>query len=256
MKILFVVCTKQNTDGFYKSRIYRSLARYHPMTCTGCTEQVTDEGYTELFIRQPLKDLKFDVLANCDHTVSFTKTYNKCLRYAADKKYDTIIFVHDDVSLEDTFFFDKLEAALKEYSIVGLAGATQAKLKQPALWHLMSEQEHWRGCVCHRFVQGDEERFVWSHYGPSPSRVLLLDGLFLACRVKDLIDYEVGFNESIPHNGYHHYDMLFSLSANKAGLKLGTYPIWAVHDSGGLEEKTQAYHDSEQYFLKAASSLL
>lgn len=252
MKLLFVICTKQNTAGFFKSRIYRSLSQYQVMTCTGCREEVTDEGYTELFIQAK----KFDVLANCDHTVSFTKTYNKCMRFAADKKYDTAIFVHDDVSIEDTFLFDKLEAALKEYSIVGLAGAVQAKLKQPALWHLMSEQEDWRGCVCHRFVQGEEERFVWSHYGPSPSRVLLLDGLFLACRVKDLIDYEVGFNESIPHNGYHHYDMLFSLAANKAGLKMGTYPIWAVHDSGGLEEKTQAYHDSEQFFLKVANSLL
>ena len=58
MKILFAVCTKQNVDDFFKSRIYRSLSRYYPMTCNGCREHVTDEGYTELFIQQPLKDKK------------------------------------------------------------------------------------------------------------------------------------------------------------------------------------------------------
>ena len=70
------------------------------------------------------------------------------------------------------------------------------------------------------------------------------------------IDKKDYIDEKIPHGGFHHYDLLFSLAANAAGLKLGTYPIWAVHDSPGLEGQTAEFLQSQEYFLKAANQYI
>lgn len=248
MKILLVTCTRCSLDEFWNTRIFKSSTVYNHFKCAGIN--YTRENQTLL------RGKVFDLLVNHSNTKPLTETYNKCIKYAHKNKYDVIVLVHDDLSIEDSMLVEKISTALEKYSVVGLAGTAAAQIKLPALWHLMGEQTDWRGAVCHRGENNGKEAFGWTNYGPSPNRVLILDGLFLACRVKDLIEKGVKFDENIPHGGYHHYDILFSLTVNHAGLKLGVWPIWAVHDSPGLLSQTPQYRESEQYFLKAASTLL
>ena len=85
--------------------------------------------------------------------------------------------------MDDYGWPDKLEEAFKEYDIVGLAGAKQAEIKQPALWHLMSNQQDWSGAVAH---PANDKQIFMTNFGPTPQRCLILDGLFLAIKVSSL----------------------------------------------------------------------
>ena len=172
------------------------------------------------------------------------KHYNKVLDMAVTEGYDTAILMHDDVQVDDFAWPDKLEEAFKEYDVVGLAGAKQVEIKQPALWHLMSKQEDWSGAVAH---PANDKQIFMTNFGPTPARCLVLDGLFLAVKVSSLTP-EIRFDENIPGIA-HHYDIDFSLNANKHKLKLTTWPIWAIHKSPGLDRPDPQFAHSEKYFL-------
>ena len=247
MKTLIVSCTR---GEFSNIDLYKSLLKYNTYTCNNMSHV---EGKNTHY----LKGSKFSLYIKFNNTTPLPKVYNKGIKIAIRDKYDTVIFAHDDISIQDTFIEDKLSEAFKKYSIVGLAGAMGMRPeKRPCLWHLMSTKDEWRGAVAHKAVHGDKTFYGWSQYGVTPERVLVIDGLFMACKVKDIKDDKVTFNEQIPHGGFHHYDILFCLSANHAGLKLGVAPIWVVHNSPGLLKQDSAYLDSEQYFLQASKKYL
>lgn len=160
-----------------------------------------------------------------------------------------IIFVHDDVLLEDAFMFEKLEDAHKTYDIVGLAGNKNCVVKSPALWHLMSytEGNRWnnqgdlRGFVSHIFPDGKSNM---SYFGNSPDSVKLLDGLFLSVSVSSTLDRGVKFDEDFD---FHFYDLAFSIRAINAGLKLGVCPIFVRHYGLGHTDKN--WKDLEPLFI-------
>ena len=230
MKILLGSCTKHNRENFEKTPTYKSMLE--DFKHTDHKDYALYEGcLTQAVIKTNNKE-------------NIGKHYNKVLKMAVDEKYDTAILMHDDVQMDDFGYTDKLEEAFKEYDIVGLAGAKQAEMKQPALWHLMSKQEDWSGAVAHH---ANEKQIFMTNFGPTPARCLILDGLFLAIKVSSLTP-EIKFDENLPAIA-HHYDIDFCLNANKHKLKLTTWPIWAIHKSPGLEDPGQDFIDSEKYFL-------
>ena len=247
MKILVVSCTR---GDFLETELYKSLLKYNVYTCANMAKtDCTDTLY--------MKGDELSLYIKTNNTSHLCTIYNEGKRVAIKDKYDVVIFAHDDISIQDTFIKDKLATAFESYSVVGLAGAVTIRPeKKPCLWHLMSNQDEWRGAVAHKAVQGGREFYGWSQYGVIPDRVLVIDGLFIACKVKALEDSDVGFDEQIPHGGFHHYDMIFCLAANKAGLKTGVAPIWVVHNSPGLLKKDDEYHDCEDYFLKKSKLYL
>lgn len=173
---------------------------------------------------------------------SLGKHYNKVIQMAVEEKYDYVILMHDDVSVEDSCLLDKIETGLGEYDILGLAGSTQTQIKSPALWHLMSTPDQWSGAVAH---PAGKDQVSMTSFGATPQRCLILDGLFLAIKVSSLTG-DVRFDTQFK---FHHYDIDFCLTANKNGLKLTTYPIWVVHESPGLEQPGTEFYDSEKRFL-------
>jgi hypothetical protein len=88
-----------------------------------------------------------------------------------------------------------------------------------------------------------------TNFGPSPARVILLDGVFLAINAETVFKTPLRFDETNPAH-FHYYDLCFCLDANKYGLRLGTYPIWATHVSHGLESPTEEWQKGENYFLQ------
>lgn len=183
-----------------------------------------------------------------DNKTSLSKIYNKHINKQTLKKHDVVLFVHDDVFIDDLGCFDKLYSSLFMYGndIVGLAGAAQATIKKPALWHMMSDRKHHSGSVAHMDTQHDVMQMT--SFGPYPRRCLLLDGLFLAVNLKNVLDVNWQFNDQFE---FHHYDLASCIDANKLKLKLSTCNIHVVHESPGLKD----YHDdnyqrSEKKFLQ------
>ena len=230
MNTLIGVCTKHDTEGFEKTPTYKSML-------TGFDRDI---GKEHVFYEG--SDTYAVIKTNNKENIG--KHYNKVLEMAVANQYDCVVLMHDDVDVDDIKWPGKLKEAFKEYDVVGLAGAKQAEIKSPALWHLMSKPEDWSGAVAH---PAGERQIFTTNFGPTPQRCLVLDGLFLAIKVSSLKD-EVRFDEELPAIA-HHYDLDFCLTCNRHKLKLTTWPIWAIHKSPGLDEKDQMFDKSEQYFI-------
>ena len=230
MKIIVGVCTQHDKKGFEKTPTYHSMF-----------PEMKGEDREDHILY--ISDLTHGIVRK-NNKENIGKHYNKVIDMAVAEKYDTVILMHDDVQIDDYGWVEKLEEAFKEYDVVGLAGARHIEVKQPALWHLMSKPEDWRGSVAH---PANDKQILMTTFGPTPDRCLVLDGLFLAAKVSSLTP-DVRFDENIPAIA-HHYDIDFCLTCNHNKLKLTTWPIWAIHRSPGLEQQTQEFLDSQKYFI-------
>tara|TARA_R110002110_G_C13275758_1_gene702077 strand:+ start:251 stop:958 length:708 start_codon:yes stop_codon:yes gene_type:complete len=185
-----------------------------------------------------------------DNITGLPELYNNHINRKTVKKYDIVLFVHDDVYIDDLDCFAKIRTAISahQYDIIGLAGGQEVTIKKPALWHLMSKKHF--GAVVHPISDQVEDSGCVSvtSFGPTPMRCAVLDGLFLAVNLKPVLDSKWKFNENFK---FHHYDISSCLDANKKKLKLGTYPIWVVHSSPGLKDYWNTeYQKSEKKFLE------
>ena len=191
---------------------------------------------------------KVKYYTNNDQPLS--KIYNEFLD--SDHGYDYIIFCHDDVSIEDSNLYEKIDKAIgydSEYAICGVAGNATCKIQGKNLWHTMNKRGSMSGAVAHYTGNDDTECFM-TNFGPTPKRVLLLDGLFLAVNVKKIDEVGLRFDEECPSK-WNFYDLDFSLQANKLGLKMTTWPIWIVHRSHGLSDlDNEDWNKGNEYFKK------
>ena len=230
MKTLIGTCTQHNRDKFETTPMYASMLQDFKHA-SGNDYEFYEGAFTDAVIKTLNKD-------------NIGKHYNKVLKMGVDEGYDCVVLMHDDVKMDDYGWSDKVQETFKEYDVVGLAGAKHITVREPALWHLMSTQNDWSGAVAHR--ANDKQIYV-TNFGPTPSRCLVLDGLFLAIKVSSITD-KTRFDENIPAIA-HHYDIDFCLTCNENKLKLTTCPIWAVHNSPGLKNPSQEFITSQKYFL-------
>jgi len=158
-----------------------------------------------------------------------------------ENKNKKIIFVHDDVLIEDLFLQEKLDIAFEKYDIVGLAGSKKCDLSRPPAWHLMSDRQYHVGEVAH-----SKDKISWTTcFGTTNSRALVLDGLFIAVDISKLLKTNTTFDERF---NFHHYDITFCLRANKNKLKMGIYPIRVVHYGLGDSMNTKEWYASAELF--------
>lgn len=235
-KILVATAQREESeDEFKKKPLYQSL-----FTDAATLQEVTDTHafYTDDF---------FDVVVRLGNTESICKHYNKCIDLAlqASDTYSCVLFIHDDVSMEDRHILEKLRIAFKDFDVVGLAGAKTAKIKEPVLWHLMSDKSHHSGAVAHPL---NCCQYSMTNFGPTPERCLILDGLFIAVKIAALQNENIRFDEDIPTVA-HFYDIDFCLNANKNKLKLTTWPIWVIHSSPGLSQRSEEFEIGQKYII-------
>lgn len=159
---------------------------------------------------------------------------------------DTVVLTHDDLLIKDKNWQEKLNKALTKYDVVGLAGASQAAVRSPCLWHIMCPKETYRGAVAHVAANG-KDTYV-TNFGKQ-GRVLILDGLFLAFNSKKIKEAGVYFDTTNPCIA-HFYDIDFSLTCNKFKLKLGTVDIDTVHFSPGLKSFTDEWQAGQAWFMQ------
>ena len=183
--------------------------------------------------------------------VGLGKAYNKFL--SDNPIYDYVLFVHDDMWIDDAGFIFKLEEAHKEYDLIGLAGGVNPILKAPALWHLMCggfQGGNLRGFAGHYHSDGKTTSIT--NFGPSPARVAVIDGAFMSLNVKRAVEVNWKFNENYT---FHHYDLSSCLDANKKKLKLGVVPILTYHNSPGLRDiNDKTFTENQAKFLKEYAS--
>lgn len=187
----------------------------------------------------PAKNINYEVVYN--NKLGLPEVYNQFL--VEENRDKNILFVHDDVNIQDAFLQEKLEIAFETADIIGLAGAKFIKTTSPALWHLMSDRTTWSGAVAHLYP---DETIGMSSFGPMPKRVLVLDGLFLAVNTEKILDAGLKFSEEFE---FHFYDLDFCLTANQLRLKLSTCPIWVIHSGLGDSFQSNEWKRLEPIFL-------
>ena len=169
-------------------------------------------------------------------------------RINAPDSQEILVFIHDDVWIDDCFLADHVINGLAMYDVIGVAGNRRRVQDQPA-WGALSlnnntfqDSTNKSGRVAH-----DSHPFgAISFFGPVPAECELLDGLFLATKKSRLKSVKVEFD---PRFDFHFYDMDFCRSARKNGLRLGTWMIGLTHQSHGAfgspqwNEKHRLYQD-------------
>jgi hypothetical protein len=105
----------------------------------------------------------------------------------------------------------------------------------------MSPTDNFVGEVCH-----SHDKVFWTtSFGKTPSRALLIDGLFIGVNVNRLLETNTKFDEDFE---FHHYDISFCLTANQNKLKIGVYPIKVTHFGLGNSMNSPEWFNSSIKF--------
>lgn len=152
-------------------------------------------------------------------------------RIQTDEGPDALVFMHDDVWIDDYFLVDRVLEGLRHYDVIGVAGNRRRRTNQPA-WAFVDDAFTWDTAerLSGRVAHGEYPFGELSVFGEVPAACELLDGVFLAARRTSLKNSGVLFDERFD---FHFYDMDFCRSARARGLRLGTWPICLTHQSGG-----------------------
>lgn len=178
--------------------------------------------------------------------------YNAAIE--ASEPDDLLVFIHDDVGIDDWLAGSRLAEAVMRFDVVGVTGNQRRQhgqetwSKQPG--RLLDGQRlaqpfdhgHLSGAVAH----GNGPGAAVSMYGPSPRPVQLLDGLLLAARGMRLRRSNVRFD---PAFAFHFHDLDFCRTARRAGLSLGTWPLAVTHASAGEPVRSAAWQEACTAYL-------
>lgn len=176
-----------------------------------------------------IRDARLNPCPSFDNRRGLPEIYNE--RLAAPDCSEHVVFVHDDVWLDDYFIADRVLEGVERFDVIGVAGNRRRRAGQPA-WGFVDTKFTWEqseylsGCVAH----GKQPFGLVSTWGPVPAECELMDGVFLAAKRDTLRERGVGFD---PRFNFHLYDMDFCRTAREKGLKLGTWPICITHQSRG-----------------------
>ena len=218
-----------------------SLNNYHFIVATPKSREDFEKKSQMAFFLDKMTTIKnthYNIIF--DNKEGLPKIYNQFL--TDEYKDKKLIFVHDDVIIDDLFWEEKLTIAFEKYDIVGLAGSKKCNLAStvPA-WHLMCNKEDMVGEVAH-----SKDKKSWTTvFGPTDSRALILDGLFISVNVGRLLETNTKFDENFT---FHHYDISFCLRANQNRLKMGVYPIKVTHFGLGDSMRTPEWSESASKF--------
>ena len=170
---------------------------------------------------------------------SLAEAYNRGLQQAVN---EVVIFAHDDVEIVSPDFASRLLAGLNGHDVLGLAGTNRIT---GGAWHFAGHP-HLSGQIAMPGADG----LVVTVYGVNSSisdNLMALDGLLLAARRETAIG--IGFDAQ-SFDGWHLYDLDFTLRAARSGLKIATRnDILAVHASQGSYDQEWINY-SERFLAK------
>jgi GT2 family glycosyltransferase len=210
---------------------------------------ITKNGFFDTILYNSIKDFACctNYKQNNKGIIGLSQFYNECIdRYSNDDKIKHLIFCHDDVQIINSDFAEQVKKGLQTYDVLGVAGCINPKIIEKNLWHWMAgDKQNWRGIAGHPY-EANKDSFYVTSFGPTPSRVAVIDGVFMAINLKKIVDAGVRFDEQFK---FHHYDIDFSLQCNKNSLKIGVWPILINHKSPGLKDFDESWNSSNEKFI-------
>ncbi|APR34110.1 glycosyltransferase [Paraburkholderia sp. SOS3] len=174
--------------------------------------------------------------------------YNEAIRYA-EQQPAILVFIHDDIWLQDFFWLERIHEALGRFDVVGLAGNTRRVPRQPA-WAFVTADFKWDERQFLSGTVGHGKGFPCenvSSFGPAGQECKLLDGLMLVADSAKLVQTGLRFDDQFK---FHFYDMDFCRQAELKGLRMGTWPLSVVHESGGAFGTPSWREGYERYLRK------
>jgi hypothetical protein len=171
--------------------------------------------------------------------------YNRAIDLAEPD--DLLAFAHDDLWIDDWMIAWRLEEALERFDVVGVAGTRRRRPGQTSWWWNAQTQTrdhpHLSGWVGH----GDRGHPMVNVYGHVPAEVKLLDGVLLVVRARTLREAGVRFD---PVFAFDFYDLDFCRQCERAGLRMGTWPIAVTHESIGKGISGPAWAEARDVYLR------
>ncbi|MDP9173691.1 MAG: glycosyltransferase family protein [Planctomycetota bacterium] len=176
---------------------------------------------------------------------SLAEGYMRALQVA---RGEIIIFSHDDIEILNDQFPQRIFSHLSGCDMFGVAGTD---LLVGPNW-MSAGPPHLLGQVAHTQPDGSLVASLFSAPRPLVLNVQALDGLFIAA--KRAVVNHVSF-DPVTFDGFHLYDLDFSYSAFRSGIKLGiAMDINILHASVGNYNQVWAVY-AERFLRKWAGKL-
>lgn len=154
---------------------------------------------------------------------SMSEGYNRGI---AASRGEILIFCHEDLEILSPDFLPRLQRHLERYDLIGLAGASRVC---GTTWNAAGPPYTF-GQVSYPEPNGRITVMIYGAPAPVVGNIQVMDGLFLAMN-RPVVE-KLRFDESF--DGFHFYDLDFTLAAFKAGFKLAVAnDIHALHQSAG-----------------------
>jgi GT2 family glycosyltransferase len=185
------------------------------------------------------------------NTQGLSTIYNHAIQFAQQHPA-ILVFIHDDVWLSDFFWTSRIIEAITQFDVIGVAGNRRRRPGQPS-WYYATPQWQRDDSQFLSGTVGHGKGFpcdIVSTFGPSGVEVKLLDGLLLAADSTTLIERSLRFDEQF---AFHFYDMDFCRQAELKDLRMGTWPLSVVHESGGGFGSPAWQEGYERYLRKYGS---
>lgn len=201
------------------------------VSATRMTEEAfwRDAALGKSLKRHMRQDARLVAKIACENTRGLSEIFNEAIASAPDDAL--LVFIHDDVWIDENTFVQAMSAGLQHYDVIGVAGNARIQPGQTG-WCFVDKQFTWddtaylRGAVSH----GQHAFGPASAYGEPSGATELMDGVFLAAYKKRLVEAQVRFDTQFD---FHFYDLDFCRTATRAGLQLGVWPVSMTHQSGG-----------------------
>lgn len=216
-----------------------------------CATRLNEDDFWEksalgLSLRRMAHDQRLVAYLVCENQRGLPDIYNDCVDENTGN--DIVVFIHDDVWIEDYYFADRIIDGLRSYDVIGVAGNRRRVPYQPA-WPFVDLSFNWdeRSNLSGALGHGENPCGAVSFFSHPPADCELLDGVLLASTKSKLKAKNVRFD---PRFAFHFYDMDFCRTARRNSLRLGTWPIAMTHRSGGAFNSPTWYENFYRYIAK------
>jgi len=155
---------------------------------------------------------------------NLSQTYNEILK---ESEYDYVVLCHDDIEFDTINWGKKIINHFNntDFGILGVAGTTD--IPESGMW--WEDKRKMMGIVNHKHQGKKWESKYSKSWGDEITQGCFVDGLFIALNKKEI---KVNFDESV--DGFHFYDVYFSVNNFLKGVKVGVlYNIRLTHLSIG-----------------------
>lgn len=231
----------------YEAHLTKLAPVIEIVSATRYTEQAFwDKSALGISLRRLALDTRLIAHIAFENRRGLPEVFNE--RIHAQDAQEILVFIHDDVWIDDYQFADRVIEGLEAFDVVGVAG-NRRRVKNQSKWGFVGdkftreEMKYLSGQIAH----GDQPYGVMSYFGEIPAACEFLDGVFIAAKRSRLLDKAVQFDQRF---NFHFYDLDFCRSARAQDLSIGTWSINLTHQSEGNFESASWRENCRVYLDK------